>query len=561
MSSGLTVLAATLFFFSPVGTVSAQNALDHNLRQGSGGTNADWVNQRYSYLYRNAILTGNVPNRSFRGELGYTATFDFRGELGSDDFFRFERDSYLSGLALQGIRGVQMVQTTVRSNDPNQFARYTVSRSARGETLNDVRRRKGNALFSPVGAPPAANTLGGERYVRSLAQGITTVDTQGTVVGYSSAPDGSVSEMVASTLRGLVAVPLIKAPDTSALPKPETLKFATNPEKTNEISDRENNRIDTRLDVRLIEQGMDPYADLLDKLSRANNKTDVSAENTTDSQDTSSPGQPSLGDVVETPEQRMQRLMTFEEQFRLLNQELEKAPATTEGESKNTDTGKPGDNGGGLINLNDLEPKFPEEQKLKLPPSPTTSFDEMLKQLLPRDVISDIPPVTDLAGHANTLFARQMRTGQDYLVKGRYFDAEAAFIAANEIKQGYPLAQIGKLNAQIGAGLYRSAGATLRALAVSHPEVISVTYDARLLPHKKRLQHVIETLRKRADSESSFAPTASLLLAYIGHMTGDEDLLNSGLEGMRKSDDPDKLVHLLTTLWTDSGSTDKDNDE
>ncbi|MEL7473383.1 MAG: hypothetical protein AAGK04_08700, partial [Planctomycetota bacterium] len=61
--------------------------------------------------FRNAIVTGNAPGgRSFRGDVGYTAPFEFRGELSTDDNFAFRRDAFFGGLAGVGIRGTDALQ-------------------------------------------------------------------------------------------------------------------------------------------------------------------------------------------------------------------------------------------------------------------------------------------------------------------------------------------------------------------------------------------------------------------------------------------------------------------
>ena len=71
------------------------DALDNNLRVGSGGFNAP--RRVPDFRARNMLVTGNVPGgRGFRGTVGYTAPGDFRGLTGSDTLFRFRADSAFS---------------------------------------------------------------------------------------------------------------------------------------------------------------------------------------------------------------------------------------------------------------------------------------------------------------------------------------------------------------------------------------------------------------------------------------------------------------------------------
>ena len=71
------------------------NALDNNLRVGSGGINAPTPTP--NFRDRNLIVTGDViGGRGFRGSVGYTAEADFRGSLGSNDLFNFRAGSVSS---------------------------------------------------------------------------------------------------------------------------------------------------------------------------------------------------------------------------------------------------------------------------------------------------------------------------------------------------------------------------------------------------------------------------------------------------------------------------------
>ncbi|MCK4873549.1 MAG: hypothetical protein KAS72_12560 [Phycisphaerales bacterium] len=486
------------------------HALDNNLRVGSGGINSPWVDPRLVYRYRNAILTGNVPNRSFRGNLGYAAPNDFRDTLGSDDIFRFQRDSYMSGLAVQGVRGIRSVQSAFRMTDPNyQFTRFTVARSAQSVTTADVQRGQGRRLFAPIGAPAAADVLRGAEFIRLSSLAEASEGLRGTVLGYSETQDGGIVELTASPLRGIV-------PQSIIPPTPAGREDAGETDQS-----RQDPRISSRLDISRLEVGADPYADLLDRLSRAAEAEQAGRE----------PTDAGLESVAD----RMTRLMSYEEQFRLLTEVLEKRAAEDDqteddGAADDSATGSASGEHGEWIGR------------------PAT-FDELMDRLLPESARRDLGPISDLAGTAKDLFSEQMRRAQAFLADERYFDAETHFATALRIQPGHPLARIGRLNAQLGAGLFLSAATTLRTLAVTHPEVLAPEYDQSLLPRPERVGHIVDHLREQMDQGGAFAPTAALLLAYLGHVTGDVELVATGLAVTREIGDPDGLADLLERLW------------
>ncbi|MEM1424462.1 MAG: hypothetical protein AAGH64_10725 [Planctomycetota bacterium] len=116
----IALLALSGLALGAVSRAHAQNALgdgtalDSNLRVGSGGRNPVTQDFRRELAYRNAIVTGNVAGgRAFRGDVGYSAAYDFRGETGSDDLFEFQRDAFFSGLATRGISGISAIQSSL----------------------------------------------------------------------------------------------------------------------------------------------------------------------------------------------------------------------------------------------------------------------------------------------------------------------------------------------------------------------------------------------------------------------------------------------------------------
>jgi hypothetical protein len=121
-----------------------------------------------------------------------------------------------------------------------------------------------------------------------------------------------------------------------------------------------------------------------------------------------------------------------------------------------------------------------------------------------------------------------MNAGQSLLADGRYFDAEDRFVRALSAAPGDVMAAVGRIHAQVGAGLYLSAAVNLRKVLVAHPEVVTAEYDPGLLPAPDRTLVIIENLREQASDEAGIGEDAALLLAYVGHHAGDDVSMGEG---------------------------------
>jgi hypothetical protein len=139
---------------------------------------------------------------------------------------------------------------------------------------------------------------------------------------------------------------------------------------------------------------------------------------------------------------------------------------------------------------------------------------------------------------------------QGLLAQGDYFRAERRFDAALRLQPNQPMASAGIANAQLGAGLYLSAGLTLRRLFSDYPEMIDVRYAPDLLPSPARLRAVSEALRLRIDAGRDLAGYG-LLLAYTGHQLDDREIVVDGLLTMDTSGDASAqpLADLLRAVW------------
>ena len=147
-----------------------------------------------------------------------------------------------------------------------------------------------------------------------------------------------------------------------------------------------------------------------------------------------------------------------------------------------------------------------------------------------------------------------MTAAEALLKSGAYMQAEQRFQRAVRFAPGNAMALAGTANSQIGAGLYLSAGYTLRTLFTQHPEMIDATFAAGLLPTKERLDAAITATQQRlelAKDRSTNAP----LLAYLGHQTGDQELIKTGLKIMADESADDPLPRVLRIVWLDGSDS------
>jgi hypothetical protein len=153
-------------------------------------------------------------------------------------------------------------------------------------------------------------------------------------------------------------------------------------------------------------------------------------------------------------------------------------------------------------------------------------------------------------------FDELMRSAEEGLREGRYFWAERRFNRALRFVPGHPMATAGLAHTQLGAGLYRSAGLTLRSLFTHQPEMIDATYDPALLPNPPRLQEAVTTMEARLrlmDDPSS----SGFLLAYLGRVLGERELVERGLDALAQHAPGDPLLPLLEEIWLHGASAPK----
>lgn len=150
---------------------------------------------------------------------------------------------------------------------------------------------------------------------------------------------------------------------------------------------------------------------------------------------------------------------------------------------------------------------------------------------------------------AEDFYTRQMKTAQEHLIADRYFTAEEWFTRALATRPGDEMAQVGRIQAELGAGLLLSAATNLRTLFREHPELIGAKYGDDLQPTPERRVELAAVLTEHIDTDSVMATESALLLAYMGYQTDRREWLERGLAYMREHKDVESLFPLLVAVW------------
>lgn len=550
---------------------AAQNALgdgatlDANPAQGYGGRNMATPEQ--NFRLRNLLVTGDVAGgRGFRGSVGYAAEYDFRGELGSNELFPFRAYSAFSDPQwINNWRGYDPLSAG------QAFGLYEVDRPGRTTSLDYVQSR---AAF-PYGQV-ASWQAQFDRLLASQAEVSSTfTEEQPLLVSEFYSADREPFRVTASPLRGLVREALTEDPTAFGLTPYDALRL------------REDLMAE-RVAGPLIKPFEYDYERLLGPEAEDAEEPfePVGAERVGGEAVDGAAIDPRLGEPVPSAyDQIMRRIMARYESIDPredvegvgealddgpltpadLQTELEAIQRYLQGQQPVTPTTEPGEEPGeepgdepGDAPATEPEPgevmpggefEMPEIPGLERPetPEPPSGLEapEVGEMILKHGSY-----VGSLSTGDGSRYAELVDEGQMLINRGDYFSAEARFLRALRLQPYEPLAMAGMANSQIGAGLYQAAAATLRDLFTRHPAMIDTVYSPELLPNRRRLEVLTARLAEPVEEEGFRSPTAEgLVLAYLGHQTGDRSLIEAGLRKMRQADAHDPLPALLRPIW------------
>lgn len=542
--------AAVVLLAGSAGTASAQyalgdgRALDANPMRGGTGFNTRGSSMATELAYRNALVTGNVGGgRQFRGSIGYTAPDDFRGFTGSDSIFRFQTDSLYSGLATQNLRGLSGL-------------RYQFGQSTAGQT--DGRLGSSNLIISRPGGGQSASDLRGTNPAHNV-----TIDTSGRMAGSlrsttdfmlrnidqpsilavrPSRDDGTPIYRTATPLQGVRwsserdiifsgisninnNLPDLSEPETGD--EALTRGFGISPDAFPRQTDSETprNTIGERIDVR-----QSPHERILEDLRTRAERFE--SERIGELIGNDPPGTRREPPAPEGEAPKATPLESLLESLRadFLNNLPEGA---TVGEVPEVDI-RPRDTAG------------------RDPTTFATDSESTRQRAL--DLIRQSAPSIDslyTAEDAEGFFGEHMKRGQEHLAEGRWFDAEERFSNAISMRPGDSMAAVGRIHAQIGAGMFRSAAVNLRNLFLAYPELIAARYDAKLLPDTVRANIVERQLRDRIEKDAFVSREAAFLLAYLAYQSDSPDTLRDAFNALETDPDPanEPLIRFLRSVW------------
>ncbi|MBX3352201.1 MAG: hypothetical protein KF684_04650 [Phycisphaeraceae bacterium] len=562
-------------------------ALDANLQQGGGRTNAPGRNSNFAeeVRFRNAIVTGNAPGgMSFRGDAGYLSSDDFRAPIGSDNLFSFQRDSLFSGLATRNIRGVdalraQMALTTGGAptfGTSEMFINRAGSLSSSGDFRRDMPELSVDPFSSRVGSLRSSSTF--------LSTQSIEPQFFGSIVDQSGRPYA----VGASALRGIIAQPLVRDDQAQMPVVPGTLPM-NDPETGQPVQPQEQASTGLRFDA--------------DSFGAPAQPTPPGAA----TERTARPGQvvtePSVGRITDavtpgrlTTDAVSNRVAPRTVYESILDQ-LAAPPTAPAAEPSETfdptrlPTDPPAPDAGEQPAAPAAQPTEEDRRKFTerledlrremtgLPPidrtQPTQRVDEEGNTVIEADPQAAIRTIReraaeffgDAAINIETLVPRGatdisqynqlMREGERLLQQQRWFDAEEAFTRAINRRNGDPMAAAGRINAQLGAAMYLSASVNLRALFTVHPELAAVRFSDELFLRGSRLDQVIAYLRDEAAKDRPFAREAALLLAFIGHQRDDSREIRNAFNAIDRVNtelptSPDPLLEMLKGAWLDA---------
>jgi tetratricopeptide (TPR) repeat protein len=164
----------------------------------------------------------------------------------------------------------------------------------------------------------------------------------------------------------------------------------------------------------------------------------------------------------------------------------------------------------------------------------------------------DLPAIRSLAGEGNSAVNNITRKAQDLLAQGQYMDAEREFAKLVSALPQYPMARVGLIHAQLGAGMFQSASLNLRQLLTRHPELAATRYDVKLLPDKERLGEIRDKLDDMIKTDRR--PDSGIALAYLGYQTSNDQLVAFGLDKAQAKAPSDPTIILLRQVWLGSSS-------
>jgi hypothetical protein len=543
---------AAVFFITPATDAQQRvgndgRGLDASQQVGSAGYNR--ADGRLDFSQRNNIITGNVGGgRGFQDTIGYGAVGEFQDTLGSDELFGFRAQSlssspgYLNAVNIGGVGarrnfsvyrsftnraaqpqtpgliapdggGFQLVPTqSLYSTPGGGYASPFIGTNTSGRALQAFSSSPLLGLRGQLSPTQAINRqlyeAARESHALSIPQGLIAPQAYDTDVfdPYSKPKDDKPDPDKTLTPGQLPATLIIGQQLQTLDEDPENDPDAKDTDRSSLMLDTLFRPLEKQEDDPTQADDGDPYLKLLRDIR--DNKDDPAQENEDD--------KAGWENALEAPTK--QQVTEAERAFDTIMVEMY-------GEG------------------------YQARRERRRAASESAEQDGQVQGVV-EQLNYNLPRLKTLASNKQNRIARMTLEAEAAMADGKYLSAESRYRQIILDTDDDPLPRAGLINAQLGAGMFRSAGLNLRSLFAKHPELIAARYDARLLPPKDRLQWIQQELQT-AISQGEGGKDAPILLAYLGYQASSRQVVRYGLALAQANSPRDPLLSVLREIWLD----------
>ncbi len=524
------------------------HALDANQQIGSGGVNPE--DGRLDFSRQNDIITGNVGGgRGFQDTIDYGAVGEFRDNLGSDSLFNFRAQSLSSSpgyLNAANVGGVGQSNVSIYRSFTNRVAQPQGPGLIAPEGgFYQVAPNTGfNSIYSSqINTQRPVQGLGGPNPSAGLALQAFG-DRPG--IGLNGQPLPDREELSQQLYKDAQDAGTYQTPDNLG----DSMRYDTN------VFDPFGKSAEEESQTRMLQPGQLPATMLIGQQLQTLLGPDPDAANKLDPT-RSRQVLDSVLNRLEKKETQGEDADVYDKLLRSIKDRENKAeqpdPWATTLDAPTPQQLTEAERAYDSI-MKDLygEDYKTRRQQGDAANDPTGTEDGSAGEV--RGVVDqlnyDLPRLETLAANKQTRVANLTREAEAALASGKYLTAESRYRQLILDVKDDPLPRVGLVHAQLGAGMFRSAGMNLRALFVQHPELIAARYDEKLLPPTDRLQWVQRELQT-VISQGEGGKDAPLLMAYLGYQADSRQVVRYGMALAQAESPRDPLLAVIREIWLD----------
>jgi hypothetical protein len=554
--------------------IDNSRANDANNRIGSGGYNTGGI-PAPEQVNGNLIVTGNVTgSKSFRGPVGYSAANEFSGPSATKDYDRFIRDTSAPQVSY--------------NRTPIDFSNTAVPYySSVADPPAGFVRTPTNAGFIPASPTQYRSTRFDERLgVMTNTPGDTYLPAPGQLLlpGPIDATSHQQTYISASPLTGIrqvnlsdpASLALLNAGSRSGLSDEQILRMRRELSQTLNTPDLAAPSLPTdQTGQQQEQQGATPGRprpltapppqsfEAPDNQSLSPKSLNQSYASTANDLST---GQSSQNRMLVPPAQQSsqyaemrRRLDRYNTDQRPkspeeLNQEFQAQRRAAEQQQKQAATGTQAESAPNKLNVPLLGQKAQEvvkgTEKKGEPQSIVHSPTGGVTAAVPSNPENQPVEVRSLAtGVAAPGLRSLLQKAETDMVAGKFDTAIAQYESAAQVAPNNPMILLGQANAELGGEYFARAENHLRQSFLLDPTLLMARYDLRGMLGDKRLDEVIDSLKKIASKEANqYSP--AFLLSYIAYNSHDPQRAASYLDlAEKRAGGPDPVFRLLRTHW------------